>query len=119
MALSGDEERAERVLSSISGGVGRETLTSIMLYALNFRRFVVDKYTLRVFSRLGLGDFSRNTRALEDMVLGGEREWTVDELKNYHACIVELAKEHCRKEPVCTGCPLSDACSYAMERMFP
>ena len=34
----------------------------------------------------------------------------VELYNNYHAALVELAKEHCRKAPICTGCPLKDVC---------
>ncbi|MDR0445618.1 MAG: hypothetical protein LBH17_01050 [Oscillospiraceae bacterium] len=29
---------------------------------------------------------------------------------NYHALIVINGKEHCRKKPRCTGCPLEQLC---------
>ena len=29
---------------------------------------------------------------------------------NYHALIVINGKEHCRKKPVCNGCPLYGVC---------
>lgn len=104
-------ENVRQELLSISG-VGRETADSIMLYALDFPYFVVDAYTRRIFSRLGfeLPDSYDEIRRLfeksleRDAVLFGE----------YHALIVRLAKEHCKKSPDCNGCPLSDNCKYRL-----
>ena len=30
---------------------------------------------------------------------------------DYHAQIVRLAKDHCRKRPLCAGCPLESGCA--------
>jgi len=89
-------------------GIGPETADSIMLYALDRPVFVVDAYTRRVFMRLGFGD------------KGGYEEWRqffessmlhdTSVYSEYHALIVELAKRHCRKKPVCHGCPLEKMC---------
>lgn len=90
-------------------GVGRETADSIALYAAGLPLFVVDAYTRRVFSRLGLirGDESYDEiqrffmRALpEDAAL----------YNDYHAQIVRLAKDVCRARPICARCPLLRRC---------
>ncbi|MFA5629403.1 MAG: endonuclease III domain-containing protein [Dehalococcoidales bacterium] len=92
-------------------GVGPETADSILLYALEKPVFVVDSYTKRIFSRIGLIDeecgyndcqrlFTANLAA--DAVLFNE----------YHALIVKLAKEACNKKPVCTDCCLLQICNY-------
>ena len=91
-------------------GIGPETADSILLYAGHFPSFVVDAYTLRIFSRLGI-------------LAGGERYPEVRALfmnhlppdpalfNEYHALIVEHAKIRCKKRQVrCGGCPLAALC---------
>ncbi len=86
-------------------GIGKETADSIMLYALDSPMFVVDAYTKRVFSRLGI---------IKDTLSYDETQWVfmknlitdVELFNDYHAQIVELAKTYCRKKPKCKHCPL-------------
>lgn len=92
-------------------GIGRETCDSILLYAGGKPSFVVDAYTKRLFSRLGL---VRETDSYEQV-----RALFMDALPHdsalfneYHALIVEHCKRHCRKEPLCDGCPLRPVCPY-------
>jgi endonuclease-3 related protein len=90
-------------------GVGPETADSIALYAAGKAFFVVDAYTRRVFSRLGLlsGDepYDVVQRFFEDR-LPRRAELYGD----YHAQIVRLAKDVCRTLPRCAECPLEDLC---------
>lgn len=95
-------------------GVGQETADSIMLYAAKKPSFVVDAYTRRVFSRMGLVD--------EDIPYGDlkaffEKNLPVDvQLYNeFHALIVALGKNYCRKKPKCSECPLKELCEYGKE----
>jgi len=90
-------------------GIGPETADSIVLYAAGQPVFVIDAYTRRVFSRLGLAPEAATydgwqelfTRALPpDAALCNE----------YHALIVRLGKEVCRKTPRCGACPLLPVC---------
>jgi endonuclease III related protein len=92
-------------------GIGRETCDSILLYAGGKPSFVVDAYTKRLFYRLGL---VRETAGYEEV-----RELFMSALPNdsalfneYHALIVEHCKRHCRKKPICAGCPLRPVCPY-------
>jgi endonuclease-3 related protein len=86
-------------------GIGKEKSDSIMLYALDSPMFVVDAYTKRVFSRLGI---------IKDTLSYDETQWVfmknlitdVELFNDYHAQIVELAKTYCRKKPKCKHCPL-------------
>lgn len=87
-------------------GIGPETADSILLYAANRPFFVTDAYTKRVFSRHGLAP--KNTE------YEGWRRFFMSNLpKNarlyneYHALIVRVAKEYCKKKPECRGCPLN------------
>ncbi len=92
-------------------GVGPETADDIVLYAFNRPVFVIDSYTRRIFSRLGLVDGSKNYEEL--------RQHFEDSLpaesalfNEYHALIVIHAKEYCRKRPLCERCPLAMDCDY-------
>ncbi len=93
-------------------GIGEETADSILLYALNLPSFVVDAYTRRSFTRLGLlsGDESYAT-----IQARFQTELPIDRalFNEFHALIVALAKHHCRPRPQCEACPLSKDCSYA------
>lgn len=87
-------------------GIGEETADSILLYAAGKPFFVVDAYTRRILSRHGLitqdADYLQMQRLFmeaipADLLLYNE----------YHALIVKLGKELCRKSrPLCSGCPL-------------
>lgn len=87
-------------------GIGPETADSILLYAFGHPSFVVDAYTRRIMSRHGL--------LPEDVHYDELRDYFMDVLEpdarlfnEYHALIVRVAKEWCRKSnPRCSECPL-------------
>jgi endonuclease III related protein len=86
-------------------GIGPETADSIALYAAERPSFVVDVYTHRVLSRhgwvpeqLGYDDL----RGFFMDCLPGD----VPLFKEYHALLVRVGHLHCRRQPVCAGCPL-------------
>lgn len=86
-------------------GIGPETADSILLYALEKPVFVVDAYTKRILQRHGIID----ARADYETVRGLFEEALPSDTKlynEYHALIVETGKKHCRKRPLCDGCPL-------------
>ena len=90
-------------------GVGPETADSIILYAFNKASFVVDLYTKRIFSRLGFCRPDCKYDELQDLF---HKSLARDAklFNEYHALIVEHAKQFCRKTPECKGCPLSNTC---------
>ena len=92
-------------------GIGSETADDILLYAFGHPVFVIDAYTRRLFSRLGLVDEKADYEVLRRQF---ETELDKDaELYNqYHALIVVQAKDVCRKKPHCTECCLADVCSF-------
>ena len=96
-------------------GIGPETRDDILLYALGFPAFIIDSYTTRIFTR-----FTGKEKYQHDLLMGkvpiSDIGLNVDELKNIHAMLVLTAKEHCRKIPVCKGCPLETKCSFALEK---
>jgi endonuclease-3 related protein len=93
-------------------GVGEETADSILLYALDQPSFVVDAYTRRIFSRLGLIGGGENYGDLQALF---HRHLPPDSglYNEYHALIVALGKDFCRPKPRCDRCPLRPLCPYA------
>ncbi|REJ69455.1 MAG: endonuclease III domain-containing protein [Planctomycetota bacterium] len=103
-ALSMEELRSD--LLEING-IGPETADSILLYAADKPRFVVDAYTQRVLKRHGWIDQEADygttqshfeTHLEPDTQLYGE----------YHALLVRVGHHHCRKTPRCEACPLAE-----------
>jgi endonuclease-3 related protein len=90
-------------------GVGRETADSIALYAAGHPLFVVDAYTRRIFSRLGLLDGDEPYDVIQRFFM--ERLPPNAPLYNdFHAQIVRLGKDVCRPRPRCDECPLHILC---------
>ena len=107
--FSGDWRRLREELIAVRG-IGPETCDAILLYAGGKPSFVVDAYTRRLFSRLGLvreDDDYHQVRALFMNVLPPD----VALFNEYHALIVEQCKRHCKKKPNCDGCPLRGICT--------
>ena len=79
-------------------GIGPETADSILLYAYGQKEFVVDAYTRRIFSYLSLIDekdsYNKIKKFFEDNFEGD-----VSDYQEYHALIVEHAKNHYSKKP--------------------
>ena len=86
-------------------GIGKETADSIMLYALGFPIFVIDAYTKRIFSRLGIISESNSYDVIQALFMKNLIT-DVDLFNDYHAQIVELGKNYCGKKPNCKVCPL-------------
>ncbi|MEK6963270.1 MAG: endonuclease III domain-containing protein [Nanoarchaeota archaeon] len=92
-------------------GVGPETADSILLYAYHKPVFVIDAYTRRIFSRIGLCKADVRYEELQQM-FHKDLEKNVELFNEYHALIVEHAKAHCRTKPDCEKCPLLSLCKY-------
>ncbi|MGD8934527.1 MAG: endonuclease III domain-containing protein [Gammaproteobacteria bacterium] len=96
-------------------GIGRETADDILLYALDKPVFVIDAYTRRLFSRLGLVEHDAGYESLRRSF-----EQALDKdvalFNQYHALIVHHAKHVCRKKPQCDSCCLYGECRYATGR---
>lgn len=93
-------------------GIGEETADSILLYALELPSFVVDAYTRRIFTRLGVFRGNENYAAIQAHF----RDQMPEDLacyNEYHAQIVMLGKLVCRPSPRCPICPLNDICGHA------
>ena len=104
-----EEPQALRRKLLTVNGIGPETADSIALYAARRPFFVVDAYTRRIFSRLGLFDARLRYDAIQAFFMDAlPRDAAL--FNDYHAQIVRLAKEACRKRPNCPACPLEDLC---------
>lgn len=87
-------------------GVGPETADSILLYAAKKPIFVVDTYTYRVFSRHQLVPEDTDYFGLQQESMDHLPE-DVELFNEFHALIVAVAKEFCKKtKPRCAECPL-------------
>jgi endonuclease III related protein len=87
-------------------GIGEETADSILLYAGNTPIFVIDAYTRRIAGRLGIkppGDKYADFQKLFVDALPPD----VKMFNEFHALLVRLGKETCRKTPLCDQCCLN------------
>jgi endonuclease-3 related protein len=91
-------------------GIGPETADSILLYAFREPFFVVDAYTRRLLTRMGVSAGKPGYELLQGLFHAAlpRRHELFNE---YHALIVEHAKRHCRSRPLCDGCPVT-SCAY-------
>ncbi len=90
-------------------GIGPETADAIALYAAGQPFFVVDAYTRRIFERVGVlqgGESYDAVQALFHRYLPREAALYND----YHAQVVRLGKETCRRRPLCERCPIEALC---------
>jgi len=90
-------------------GIGPETRDSILLYALNKPIFVIDAYTKRIFHRLGMTGKDAAYDELQDIFMTTLPR-DVKLYNEYHALIVQLGKDICRKKPKCNLCPVNKLC---------
>ncbi|MDP2907214.1 MAG: endonuclease [Nanoarchaeota archaeon] len=102
---SGKEINRENLLSV--WGVGPETADSILLYAYNKPIFVIDAYTKRVMNRLG---FKENSYEDLQRLFMQNLPKDVQVYNEYHALLVRLGKEFCKKKPSCKECPILKNC---------
>jgi len=101
--LSTDEAR-EWLLNV--NGIGPETADSILLYALDKPIFVVDAYTKRIFDRHGLVPEEVSYSELQDLFMDN-LEVDLKIFNEYHALIVQVGKDYCKRTPRCEECPLN------------
>jgi len=107
------KEIREELLSL--NGIGPETADSILLYAGEKPVFVVDAYTKRLCQRIPIKvelDYDNIQKHFQEELskqyIGKELVQTYNE---FHAQIVLLAKEYCKKKPNCNDCPISKNCN--------
>jgi len=110
--LSGDmpEEPLQRRAYLLSlKGIGPETADCILLYADHLPFFVVDAYTLRIFSRLGLVPNNISYHDLQHW-FSANLPKDVGLYQEFHALIIQLAKSACLSKPKCCQCLFSTLC---------
>jgi len=97
-------------------GIGPETADDIILYAARRPVFVIDAYTRRILSRLGLRP-ARDDYAEWQALFREALAPDVALFNEYHALLVRHAKAACRKAPLCGGCPLRASCPTGDARL--
>jgi len=92
-------------------GIGPETADSIILYAAHKPIFVIDAYTRRILSRLGLSPPRNDYSALQQLF---KENLPIEEklFNEYHALLVRHGKGVCKKAPLCDQCCLRGVCLY-------
>ena len=108
--LKGPLPHSRRTLLSLKG-IGPETADSMLLYGMGKSIFVVDAYTRRIGTRWG---FLRGNESYDDI-----QKKIMDRLPQsanlygeFHALLVELAKNFCTKTPKCDSCPVNKRCRF-------
>ncbi len=97
-------------------GIGEETADSIVLYAAGKPVFVIDAYTRRIINRLGLTP-GGNTYGDYQLLFMDNLAADVKLYNEYHALLVHLGKDVCRRRPLCSRCCLGDICRFGLENI--
>jgi endonuclease-3 related protein len=104
--LFAEDTASLRTLLLSVRGIGPETADSILLYAAERPVFVVDAYTHRILSRHALIAEEADYYEIQETFLDELPEDTAL-FNEYHALLVRLGKEFCKKStPRCPDCPL-------------
>jgi endonuclease-3 related protein len=84
-------------------GIGPETADSILLYAFHQPLFVIDAYTRRIFSRIGIAEEDDSYEQFQSLFMN---HLSHDEklFNEYHALIVRHGKGICSRSPLCHEC---------------
>jgi endonuclease-3 related protein len=114
-ALFSKETRALRHELLSIYGIGPETADSIILYAAGQPVFVVDAYTRRLLSRLGLVSDDIDYDELQ-VTFEHNLPHQVALFQEYHALIVQHGKSICRKRPLCASCHLLSLCGFGQSQ---
>ena len=86
-------------------GIGPETADSIILYAARKPIFVIDAYTRRILGRHNLAPHDAPYDDLR-MFFENNLPTGVPLFNEYHALIVYVGHNYCRRAPLCGACPL-------------
>lgn len=98
-------------------GIGPETADSICLYAFKKPIFVVDAYTARIFGRHGMIEAPSGYERIQEL-FHAELEPNAALFNEFHALIVRVGKEHCKRKPACEGCPLESLPHQTDDELF-
>ncbi|OGV17395.1 MAG: hypothetical protein A2X47_01295 [Lentisphaerae bacterium GWF2_38_69] len=104
---SNNNKHIEKIRNSLLAvnGIGPETADSILLYAFDMPSFVIDTYTKRILSRHYGVDMKIKYEELRYIFMK-ELPVSTELYKEYHALLVELGKNHCKKIICLTSCLL-------------
>jgi endonuclease-3 related protein len=111
-ALSGDVPTREMLLSVV--GVGEETADSILLYAYKQEEFIIDAYTKRMLYSLGLIEEKATYKEVKSYMQDAiktcvhEKAQRIILYQEYHALIVNHAKQFYSRKPYGVGCVLQE-----------
>jgi len=97
-------------------GIGQETADSIVLYAANKPIFVIDTYTRRIISRIGLEPVGNSYTVYQTFFMHN-LPTDVGLFNEYHALLVCLAKDVCRNRPLCQQCCLNNLCQFYLNSL--
>jgi endonuclease-3 related protein len=100
-----DTNDLRKLMLSING-IGPETADSIMLYALNRPVFVVDAYTKRFLKNHQIYDGDDRYDDIQNFFMANLPLDTYL-FNEFHALIVCLCQNYCKKKPECIKCPLN------------
>lgn len=98
-------EKLRRELLEVNG-IGQETADSILLYAGKKPIFVVDAYTRRILGHIGILRHRERYEDIQKLFMENIPK-DIKIYNEYHALIVRLGKDICRKKPLCGVCPLN------------
>ncbi len=101
-------EEGSRLRERLLGvkGIGEETADSMLLYAGGVPIFVVDSYTKRILFMHKIISSASDYREVQQIFM----KWLPHDpqlFNEYHALIVKVGKDFCKKKPLCERCPLS------------
>lgn len=109
--FAGNIDELRQQLISIQG-IGQETADSIILYAAAKPSFVIDAYTRRIISRIGLAP-DKNSYAAYQALFMEHLPPDAKLFNEYHALLVYLGKKVCRPRPLCPQCCLNTTCQFS------
>ncbi len=108
--LKRKQTKTLRTLLLTVNGVGPETADDMLLYAFNRKVFVVDAYTKRIFSRIGVVSAEIDYESLRSVFEKQLKAESVSLFNNYHAMIVLHGKNVCKTRPLCHDCCFRKTC---------
>lgn len=94
--LNGETPSRDELLSI--KGVGNETADSIRLYAYSKKEIIVDAYSKRIFSYLGIIDEKDNYNKVKKYIQSNFNG-DIKDYQEFHALIVEHGKRYYTKKP--------------------
>lgn len=102
------EEKTETLREKLLSvrGIGPETADSILLYTFERPIFVIDQYTYRLLSRHYLIAEESSYEEMQEFMMR-HLPANAAYYNEYHAQIVMIGKNFCRKKPNCEKCPLN------------